>query len=134
MPSSPPDAPSSPPSSSLQLPNASCAVKSGKSLEWACANARMGSKHRQKRDKEIRVVRPQSTSLRRPSASPENEQESDEDHSHNVEVSTPSSSQGNDDRTSPGTTAASDSPPRGLSGKSTEDVEAAMVLLQFLRG
>jgi Homeodomain len=123
MPSSPPDAPSSPPSSNFQFLNVSCPVKSGKSLEWACANARMGSK-RQRRDNEIRVVRPQSTS---PRAAPEKEPESDE-------VSTPSSSQGHDNRTSRGETAASDSPPRGLSGKSTEDVEAAMVLLQFLRG
>ncbi|KAH9982819.1 hypothetical protein BGW80DRAFT_1162132 [Lactifluus volemus] len=131
MPSSPPDAPSSPPSSNFQFLNVSCPVKSGKSLEWACANARMGSKHRQRRDNEIRVVRPQSTS---PRAAPEKEPESDEDHNHDVEVSTPSSSQGHDNRTSRGETAASDSPPRGLSGKSTEDVEAAMVLLQFLRG
>ena len=133
MPSSPPEALSSPPSETLQSLNAPRLVKSGKSLEWACANARMGSKHRHRKDRRIRAVQPQPTSPRRHSAIPEKEQESDEDQDQDVEVSAPSSSQGQDDRTSPRVVAPLKSPGE-LSGKSTEDVEAAMVLLQFLRG
>ncbi|KAI0257213.1 hypothetical protein BJV78DRAFT_1161020 [Lactifluus subvellereus] len=120
MPSSPPEAPSSPPPK-----------LSRKSLEWACANARMGSKHHHRKDKRIRAVQPQTTCSRRPSATPEKEQESDQD--QDIEASAPSSSQGQDNHISLRATTTSKSPGE-LCGKSTEDVEAAMVLLQFLRG
>jgi Homeodomain len=134
MPSSPPEAPSSPHSETLQLLNAPRLVKSGKSLEWACAKARMGSKHRHTKDKRLRAVQPQTTGPRRPSAAPKKEKEPDEVRDEDVEAPASSSSHGQDDCTSPGATAAPKSPPGELCGKSTEDVEAAMVLLQFLRG
>jgi hypothetical protein len=134
MPSSPPEAPSSPPSEIPPLLNAPRLVKSGKSLEWACANARMGSKHRHTKDKRIRAVQPQTISPHKLSAATEKEQGPDEDQDQDAEASTPSSSQGQDHHISPGVTATSKSQAGELSGKSTEDVEAAMVLLQFLRG
>jgi hypothetical protein len=86
------------------------------------------------KDKRIRGVQPQTISPRRHSAAPEKEQGSDEDQDQDVEASTPPSSQGQDEYISPGATETSKSPAGELSGKSTEDVEAAMVLLQFLRG
>ena len=56
MPSSHPDAPSSPPSDGLQLMKAPCHIKSGSSLEWACAKERMGNKYRLKQDKGTQLV------------------------------------------------------------------------------
>jgi hypothetical protein len=135
MPSSPPDAPSSPPSDGLQWMKTPCPVKSGTSLEWACAKERMGNKHRLKRDKGTRLVELQRASPRRPPAALKKEQESDSDSDQDTEAPTPSQSQAtNDNGTPSGAKTASKSLPDELRGKSTKDVEAAMALLQFLRG
>ncbi|KAH8997365.1 hypothetical protein EDB92DRAFT_1415378 [Lactarius akahatsu] len=124
MPSSPPDAPSSPP----RLMTTPRLVRSGKSLEWACAKERMGNKHRLKRDKRTRVVELQKASTRRPSAAVKKEQESDSDSDQDSEASTLAQSQATNNCSTP------KSRPDDLRGKSTKDVEAAMALLQFLRG
>ena len=82
MPSSPPDAPSSPPSDGLQLLKAPCHVKSGSSLEWACAKERMGNKYRLKRDKGTRLVELRRANPGRPPAAPKKkgqDQDSDSD-------------------------------------------------------
>ncbi|KAH9178784.1 homeobox domain-containing protein [Lactarius sanguifluus] len=120
MPSSPPDAPSSPPR--MTTPRL---IKSGKSLEWACAKERMGNKYRLKRDKGTRVQR---ASARRPSTAVKKEQEFDSDSDQDSEASTPAQSQVTNNCSTP------KSRPDDLRGKSTKDVEAAMALLQFLRG
>ncbi|KAI9460516.1 hypothetical protein BJY52DRAFT_259415 [Lactarius psammicola] len=135
MPSSPPDAPSSPPSDSLRSMTAPCLVKSGKSLEWACAKERMGNKYRLKQDKGTRLVELQRASPRRPPAALKKGQESDSDSDQDTEAPTPAQRQAtNDDGTPSGARAASKSRLDELRGKSTKDVEAAMALLQFLRG
>jgi len=136
MPSSPPEAPSSPPSDAFQLLNAPCLVKSGKSLEWACANARVGSRHRVRKDKRFRPIKPRALTPFRPLAAPKRELEGNSDNEledEDVEISTPSSSQSQNDAAS-GTTAETEVRPSQRGAKSTEDVEAAMVLLQFLQG
>ena len=135
MPSSPPDAPSSPPSDGLRSMTTPCLVKSGKSLEWACAKERMGNKYRLKRDKGTRLVELRRASPRRPPAALKKEQESDSDSDQDTEAPTPAQTQATDDNgTPPRAKAASKSRPDELCGKSTKDVEAAMALLQFLRG
>ena len=135
MPSSPPDAPSSPPSDGLRSMTRPCLVKSGKSLEWACAKERMGNKYRLKRDKGTRPVEPQRASPRRPQAVPQKEPGSDSDSDQDIEALTPAQSQATSDNGTPsGAEAASESQPDELRGKTTKDVEAAMALLQFLRG
>ena len=128
MPSSPPEAPSSPSAEFLNVP---CLVKSGRSLEWACAKARLGSKHRLGRNKTRPVKRHTPTSCKL-LARPKQEIDTD-DEDQDVQTSTPSSSQGQLDVT-PRTTVEPEALPRSLDGKSTEDVEVAMVLLQFLQG
>jgi len=136
MPSSPPEAPSSPPSDAFQLLNAPCLVKSGKSLEWACANARVGSRHRLRKDKRFRPTKPRVLTPRRPLAAPQRDLEGNSDNEledEDVETSTASSSQSQNDVAS-GTRAETEVRSSELGGKSTEDVEAAMVLLQFLQG
>ena len=131
MPSSPPEAPSSPPAELLNVP---CLVKSGKSLEWACAKARVGSKHRLGKDKTRPAKRQTPTPRGLLLAAPEKELEvNTDDENQDVQTSTPSSSQGQHD-VAPRTTPEPGAQPRSLDGKSTEDVEAAMVLLQFLQG
>ena len=55
-----------------------------------------------------------------------------DDENQDVQTSTPSSSQDQHDATLR-TTAEPEAQPSSLDGKSTEDVEAAMVLLQFLQ-
>ncbi|KAF8274162.1 hypothetical protein EI94DRAFT_1794789 [Lactarius quietus] len=133
MPSSPPDAPSSPASDGLQSMTTPCLVKSGKSLEWACAKERMGNKHRIKRDKGTRQL--QRPSPRKPPAAHKKEQGPDSDSDQDTETPTPAQSQASSDSGTPsGAKAASESRPDELRGKSTKDVEAAMALLQFLRG
>ena len=132
MPSSPPDAPSSPPSDSLQSMTTPCLVKSGKSLEWACAKERMGNKYRLKRGKGTRLIELQRASPRRCPTVLEKEQESDSDSNQDTEASTPSQSQATSDNGAP--SATSEAWLDELRGKSTKDVEAAMALLQFLRG
>ena len=138
MPSSPPDAPSSPPSDGLRSMAIPCVVKSGKSLEWACAKERIGNKHRLKRDKGTRLVELQRASPRRSPAVLKNETGSDLDSDHDIEAPIPAQSQATSDTSDngppSGAEAASESRPDGLRGKSTKDVEAAMALLQFLRG
>jgi hypothetical protein len=130
MPSSPPEAPSSPLTESLNVP---CLVKSGRSLEWACAKARLGSKHHPRRDKTRPVKRHTLTSCKL-LARPEQELEiNTDDEDQDVQTSTPSSSQSQLDVTLR-TTVEPETLPSPLGGKSTEDVEAAMVLLQFLQG
>ncbi|KAH9997729.1 homeobox domain-containing protein [Russula compacta] len=112
MPSSPPEAPSSPPSDALQFLHAP-------SL-WACANARVGSKHRLEKDKRIQPNKSQTHIFCKPLAAPEEFFEGDsDDEDQSVEASTLSSTEAQ---------------PSELGNKSTEDVEAAMVLLQFLQG
>jgi hypothetical protein len=128
MPSSPPEAPSSP---STELLNVPCLVKSGRSLEWACAKARVGSKHRLRRD----TVRPakRQTLTRESLYTPEKVLEvHTDDENQDALTSTPSSSQGQHD-VGLRMTAELEVPLTSLDGKSTEDVEAAMVLLQFLQ-
>jgi len=128
MPSSPPEAPSSPSAELLGVP---CLVKTGRSLEWACAKARLSSKHRLGRNKTRPVKRYTPTScklLARPEQELEIEIDTD-DEDQDVQTSTPSSSQGQLE-----VTLRTTAEPRSLDGKSTEDVEAAMVLLQFLQG
>ena len=138
MPSSPPDAPSSPPSDGLRSMTSPCLVKSGKSLEWACAKERIGNKRRRKRDKGTRLVELQRASPRRSPAVLKNEQGSDLDSDHDIEapisVQSQATSDTSDNGTPSGAKAASESRRDGLCGKSTKDVEAAMALLQFLRG
>jgi REP element-mobilizing transposase RayT len=135
MPSSPPDAPSSPPSDGLRSMTTPCLVKSGKSLEWACAKERMGNKYRLKRDKGTRLVELQGASPRKPQAVLQKEPGSDSDSDQDIEALTPAQSQATSDNGTPsGAKAASESRPDELRGKSTKDVEAAMALLQFLRG
>lgn len=130
MPSSPPEAPSSP---SAELVNVPCLVKSGRSLEWACAKARLGSKRRLRRDKTRPVKRHTPTSCKH-LARPEQELEIDtDDEDQDAQTSTPSSSQGPLD-VALRTTVEPEALPSSLDGKSTKDVEAAMVLLQFLQG
>ena len=130
MPSSPPEAPSSPPTELLNVP---CLVKSGRSLEWACAKARLGSKHRLRRDK-TRPVKRHTLTPCKLLARPEQELEiNTDDEDQDVQTSTPSSSQGQLD-VSLRATVEPEALPNSLDGKSTEDVEAAMVLLQFLQG
>lgn len=134
MPSSPPEVPSSPPSDALQLLHAPCLVKSEKSLEWACANARVGSKHRLRKDKKIQPNKSQAHSFCKPLAASEEISEGDSnDEDQSLETPTLSSSQGRHDTTS-GITAEPEAQPSELRNKSTEDVEAAMVLLRFLQG
>jgi len=136
MPSSPPEAPSSPPSDAFRLPNGPCLVESGKSLEWACANARVGSRHRLRKDKSFRPTKPRALTPCRPLAALKRELEGNSDNElegEDVETSTPSSSQSQND-VAWGTTAETEVRPSELGSKSTEDVEAAMVLLQFLQG
>ena len=129
MPSSPPEAPSSP---SAELVNVPCLVKSGRSLEWACAKARLGSKHRL-RDKTRPVKRHAPTPCKL-LARPEQELEIDtDDEDQDAQTLTLSSSQGQLDVTLR-TTVEPEALPSSLDGKSTKDVEAAMVLLQFLQG
>ncbi len=112
-----------------------CLVKSGKSLEWACAKERMGNKYRLKRDKGTQLIELQRASPRRPPAALKKEQESDSDSDQDTEAPTPAQSQATDDNDTPsGAKAAWKSRPDELRGKSTKDVEAAMALLQFLRG
>ena len=137
-PSSPPDAPSSPPSDGLRLMKIPCHVKSGSSLEWACAKERMGNKYRLKRDKGTRFVELRRDSPGRPPAAPKKEKQdkysdsdSDSDSDRETEAPTPAQSQASNDDDTP---LASKSRPDELRGKSTKDVEAAMALLQFLRG
>ena len=111
-----------------------CHVKSGSSLEWACAKERMGNKCRLKQDKGTRLVELQRASPGRPPAAPKNEeqdQDSDSDSNQDTEAPTPAQSQASNDNDTP---LASKSWPDKLRRKSTKDVEAAMALLQFLRG
>jgi len=131
MPSSPPEAPSSP---STELLNVPCLVKSGKSLEWACAKARVGGKHRLRMDKHrLGPVRQHTHALREALVTVEKEFEvQTDDENQDAQTSTPSSSQGQHDAALR-TTAEPEALPNSLDGKSTEDVEAAMVLLQFLQ-
>jgi hypothetical protein len=131
MPSSPPEAPSSPSTELLDVP---CLVKSGKSLEWACAKARVGSKHRLKMDNlRLGPVRRHTHTLREAPVTVEKEFEvHTDDENQDVQTSTPSSSQDQHDDALR-TTAEPEALPSSLRGKSTEDVEAAMVLLQFLQ-
>ncbi|KAI0308139.1 hypothetical protein B0F90DRAFT_1680498 [Multifurca ochricompacta] len=125
MPSSPLDAPSSPPANTLRLPTTPRLLKPSRSLDWACANARMGSKRRvREEDKRIREAKPRATSPCKHSAAFKSEKKG----------LYPSPSQGQDDGASPPAIEAWESRPFELGGKSTEDIEAAMVLLQFLRG
>ncbi len=135
MPSSPPDTPPSPPSDGLRLMMTPCLVKSGKSLEWACAKARIGSKYRHKRDKTTQPAEQQRSSPRRPPAALRKEQESDSDSDEVPGVTTSAQDQVVHDNDNPSEAkATSKSRPDELRGKSTKDVEAAMALLQFLRG
>ena len=130
MPSSPPEAPSSPSAELLDVP---CLVKSGRSLGWACAKARLGSKHRLRRDKTRPVKRHTPTPCKLLARPEEKLEINTDDEDQDVPTSTPSSSQGQLDVTL-GTTVEPEASPSSLDGKSTEDVEAAMVLLQFLQG
>jgi hypothetical protein len=135
MPSSPPDAPSSPPSDSLRSMTTPCLATSGKSLEWACAKERIGNKYRLKRGKGTRLIELQRASSRRSPVVLKKEQESDSDSDQDTETPTPPQSQATSDNGTPsGAKATSESRPNELRGKSTKDVEAAMALLQFLRG
>ncbi|KAI9512510.1 hypothetical protein F5148DRAFT_1162250 [Russula earlei] len=125
----------SPPSYALQLLNAPRQVKSEKSLEWACANARVGSKRRLKKDKRFREINPQTLAPCRRLVVQEKQLEvNSDDEDHDGETSTPPSSQSRHEAAF-GTTAESQVQSKSdLDGKSSEDVEAAMVLLQFLQG
>jgi hypothetical protein len=116
----------------MELLNVPCLVKSGRSLEWACAKARVGSKHRLRRDT-VRPAKRQTLTPRESQVTPEKVLEvHTDDENQDASTSTPSSSQGQHD-VGLRMTAELEVPPTSLDGKSTEDVEAAMVLLQFLQ-
>ena len=92
----------------------------------------MGGKHRLRKDKP-RPVRRQTPTPCGPLVTPEKVLEvHTDDENQEVQTSTPSSSQGRHD-VALRTTAEPEALPSSLDGKSTEDVEAAMVLLQFLQ-
>jgi hypothetical protein len=91
----------------------------------------VGSKHRLRRDK-LRFG-PSERHLREPLVAVKKEFEvHTDDENQDVQTSTPSSSQGQHDAALR-TTAEPEDLLSSLDGKSTEDVEAAMVLLQFLQ-
>ena len=96
----------------------------------------MGNKYRLQRDKGTRLFELQRASPRRsPAMIKKKEQESDLDSDQDTEAPTPAQSQATNDNGTPlGAKIASKSRPDELRGKSTKDVEAAMALLQFLRG
>jgi hypothetical protein len=94
----------------------------------------MGNKYRLKRDKGTRLVELQRASPRIPPAAfKKKEQESGSESDQDTEAPTPARSQATNDDGTPAK-IASKSRPDELRGKSTKDVEAAMALLQFLRG
>ncbi|KAI0274998.1 hypothetical protein BC834DRAFT_850636 [Gloeopeniophorella convolvens] len=137
MPSSPPGAPSSPVETPRTAMTAAAhrVANAGRSLEWACAKARAENRHRNSKVKRTRSKASQpSVGLSVVASESESGQAHKTDSDEGTKVITPTSSRSPTDSASTESAAVKRPQQDDIYGKPAEDVEAALVLLQFLKG